>query len=159
MDGFARRKEQSKEDIRMAAWELFSQFGVDKVSMTDVARKAGVSQATIYNNFDNKEALAREFVTTMVESLVSNVQEIVVSEHTYREKMTAFFQFISAQAKGSVLAAVLHHKSLQELVAAHPSLRDLEGAARVGGLVLGRHILGGSAQLPADLSPAFLGPR
>ncbi|GEM_PF-820428 len=65
----------------------------------------------------------------------------------------------SAQAKGSVLAAVLHHKSLQELVAAHPSLRDLEGAARVGGLVLGRHILGGSAQLPADLSPAFLGPR
>ena len=59
MDGFARRKEQSKEDIRMAAWELFSQFGVDKVSMTDVARKAGVSQATIYNNFGSKEALAR----------------------------------------------------------------------------------------------------
>ena len=100
MDGFARRKEQSKEDIRMAAWELFSQFGVDKVSMTDVARKAGVSQATIYNNFGSKEALAREFVTTMVESLVSRVQEIVVSEHTYREKMTAFFQFISAMMRG-----------------------------------------------------------
>jgi hypothetical protein len=82
MDGFARRKEQSKEDIRVAAWELFSQFGVDKVSMTDVARKAGVSQAT------------------MVESLVNRVQEIVVSEHTYREKMTAFFQFISAMMRG-----------------------------------------------------------
>ena len=100
MDGFSRRKEQSKEDIRKAAWELFSQFGVDKVSMTDIARKAGVSQATIYNNFGSKEALAREFVTTMVESLVSRVQEIVVSEHTYREKMTAFFQFISAMMRG-----------------------------------------------------------
>ena len=96
MDGFARRKEQSKDDIRKAAWELFSQFGVDKVSMADVARKAGVSQATIYNNFGSKEALAREFVSTSVESLVSRVQEIVIPGHSYQEKMTAFFQFISS---------------------------------------------------------------
>jgi AcrR family transcriptional regulator len=96
MDGFARRKEHSKEDVRKAAWELFSQFGVDKVSMMDIARKAGVSQATIYNNFGSKEALAREFVTTMVESLVSRVQEIVAPGRTYQEKMAAFFQFISA---------------------------------------------------------------
>jgi len=45
MDGFARRKEQSKEDIRRAAEELFSRFGADKVSVNDIARKAGVSQA------------------------------------------------------------------------------------------------------------------
>lgn len=96
MDGFARRKEQSKEEIRKAAWELFSQFGVDKVSMTDIARKAGVSQATIYNNFGNKEALVREFVTAMVEGLISRVQEIVAPKRSYQEKMAAFFQFIAA---------------------------------------------------------------
>jgi AcrR family transcriptional regulator len=95
MDGFARRKEQSKEDIRKAAWELFSRFGVDKVSMTDIARKAGVSQATIYNNFGSKEALAREFVTAMVEELVSRVREILTSKRSYQEKMAAFLQFIS----------------------------------------------------------------
>ena len=100
MDGFSRRKEQSKEDIRKAAWELFSQFGVDKVSMTDIARKAGVSQATIYNNFGSKEALAREFVTTMVESLVSRVHEIAAPERSYQDKMMAFFQFISAMMEG-----------------------------------------------------------
>jgi AcrR family transcriptional regulator len=32
-----------------------------------IARKAGVSQATIYNNIGSKEALAREFVTAAVE--------------------------------------------------------------------------------------------
>ena len=100
MDGFARRKEQSKEDIRKAAWELFSQFGVDKVSMTDIARKAGVSQATIYNNFGSKEALVREFVTTMVESLVSHAKEIDAPKRSYEEKMAAFFQFISAMMAG-----------------------------------------------------------
>jgi AcrR family transcriptional regulator len=101
MDGFARRKEQSKEDIRNAAWELFSQFGVDKVSMTDIARKAGVSQATIYNNFGNKEALAREFVTAAVESLVSHVHEILLPERSYQDKMTGFFQFISTMMTGN----------------------------------------------------------
>jgi AcrR family transcriptional regulator len=95
MDGFARRKEQSKEDIRKAAWELFSQFGVEKVSIADIARKAGLSQATIYNNFGSKAALAREFVTAAVEQLVNRVQEILVPKKLYREKMVAFIQFIS----------------------------------------------------------------
>jgi AcrR family transcriptional regulator len=95
MDGFARRKEHSKEDIRRAAWELFSQFGVDRVSVADIARKAGVSQATIYNNFGSKEALAREFVTVAVEQLVNRVHEILTPEKLYRDKMAAFIQFIS----------------------------------------------------------------
>lgn len=99
-DGFARRKEQSKEEIRKAAWELFSQFGVDKVSMADIARKAGVSPATIYNNFESKETLAREFVSGMVEGLVSRAQEIITPQGSYQEKINAFFQFISAMMAG-----------------------------------------------------------
>jgi len=94
-NGFTRRKEQSKEDIRKAAWELFGQFGVEKVSMVDIAVKAGVSQATIYNNFGSKEALAREFVTTVVDQLVNRVQEVLSHDQPYWEKMAAFIQFIS----------------------------------------------------------------
>jgi AcrR family transcriptional regulator len=95
MDGFARRKEQSKEDIRKAARELFSQFGVDKVSIADIAHKADVSQATIYNNFESKEALVREFVTFAVDQLVDRVQEILTSKNRYNEKLLAFIQFLS----------------------------------------------------------------
>lgn len=106
MDGFARRKEQSKEDIRKAAWELFSQFGVDKVSVADIAHKAGVSQATIYNNFGSKQALAREFVTSAVEQLMNHVQETLIPQMQYSEKMAAFIQFISEMMmKGRPTAA------------------------------------------------------
>jgi len=96
MDGFERRKEQSKEGIRKAAWELFSQFGVDKVSMMDIANKAGVSQATIYNNFGSKNALALEFVAFAVETLATGIRQAIAPERSYEEKMAAFFQFISA---------------------------------------------------------------
>ena len=95
MDGFARRKEQSKEDIRKAAWELFSQFGVERVSIVDIARTAGVSQATIYNNFGSKETLVREFVTAMVDQLMNRVQEVLSYDKPYWEKMAAFIHIIA----------------------------------------------------------------
>jgi AcrR family transcriptional regulator len=94
MNGFARRKEHSKEEIRKAAFDLFSQFGVDRVSMVDIARKAGVSQATIYNNFGSKEALAREFVTTSVDQLIDRIEAILTPDKRYTEKMDAFMAFI-----------------------------------------------------------------
>ncbi len=100
MDGFARRREQSKEEIRKAAWELFSQFGVDRVSIADIARKAEVSPATIYNNFGSKEALAREFITASVDGLVHHFQEILAPKRRYREKMEAFFQGIADLLEG-----------------------------------------------------------
>jgi AcrR family transcriptional regulator len=94
-NGFTRRKEKSKEEIRKAAWELFGMFGVEKVSMVDIARKADVSQATIYNNFGSKEVLVREYVTTMVDQLMKRVQEVLSHDQPYWEKMAAFIQLIS----------------------------------------------------------------
>jgi AcrR family transcriptional regulator len=95
VDGFTRRKEQSKGDIRRAAWALFGQFGVGRVTIADIARKAGVSQATIYNHFGSKEALAREFLTAMVDQLAHRVEEVIAVDRPYREKMLAFVQFIT----------------------------------------------------------------
>jgi AcrR family transcriptional regulator len=95
MDGFERRKAQSKKEIRQAAWELFSQFGVDKVSVADIARKAGVSQATIYNHFAGKDALAREFVTTAIDELVGKAEQVLAPDRRFHEKMAAFLQYIS----------------------------------------------------------------
>lgn len=94
-DGFERRKEHSKENIRRAALALFSQFGVERVSIVDIAKEAGVSQATIYNNFGSKEALAREFVTTMVNLLVDNAEAVLSPPIPFEEKITAFVEFIS----------------------------------------------------------------
>lgn len=95
MDGFERRKAQSRKEIRQAACELFSQFGVDKVTIADIARKAGVSQATIYNHFASKDALAREFVATAIDELVGQVEQVLAPDLRFPDKMAAFVQFIS----------------------------------------------------------------
>ena len=92
MDGFERRKEQSKEDIRRAAEELFSRFGADKVSLNDIARKAGVSQATIYNNFGSKEELVHDYRKSIVNRIASSFREILVWKKSYVEKLQGLLQ-------------------------------------------------------------------
>lgn len=106
-DGFERRKEHSKEVIRKAAIELFRQFGVERVSIVDIAKKAGVSQATIYNNFESKNTLAREFVKFMVGHLVSSAETALASQKTFEEKIKAFVSFIS----GSIGQSHLHNEN------------------------------------------------
>ena len=60
MNSVARRKQQ-QEDLRAkildAARELFVNEGVEAVSMRKVADKIGYSATTLYNYFDDKEAL------------------------------------------------------------------------------------------------------
>jgi AcrR family transcriptional regulator len=92
MDGFERRKEQSKEDIRRAAEELFSKFGADKVSVNDIARKAGVSQATIYNNFGSKDELVHDYRKSIVSNISSRFREILVWKKSYLEKFEGLLQ-------------------------------------------------------------------
>jgi AcrR family transcriptional regulator len=130
-DGFTRRKEQSKEEIRKAAWELFGQFGVEKVSIVDIARKAGVSQATIYNNFGSKDALAKEFVTSAIDHLVDSIQEVLAPEKPYWEKMADFIGYLSemmAQGKTAQADAAAFSSSYDLLN--DPEIKKFRDAAR-----------------------------
>lgn len=129
-DGFARRKEQSKEDIRKAAWELFGQFGVEKVSIADIARKAGVAQATIYNNFASKEALAREYVAAAIEQLVEQTTVPLIPEQPFRQKLESFIAGITALlAQGQAAGAAAPVNASPDLLN-DPEIRAIRAAAQ-----------------------------
>lgn len=160
VDGFTRRKERSKGEIRRAAWALFAQFGVERVTVAELARKAGVSQATIYNHFGSKEALAREFLTAMVEQLAHRVEEVIAVDRPYREKMLAFVQFISEiTGRGRPLGAGLSAFTGSVELLDDPLIKAVRDAAqdRVAGLLLGLVREGqDQGQINPDLSKAAL---
>ena len=87
MNGFERRKEQKKENIRRAALELFQNYGFKKVSVSDIAERAGVSQVTIYNHFTNKDALVRDVLQWYAMILLARYKSMMESDRPFKDKL------------------------------------------------------------------------
>jgi AcrR family transcriptional regulator len=90
MDGFQRRKETKKENIRQAAFELFSTYGVQKVSIAEIAKKAKVSQVTIYNYFGSKDELLRDVISILLDKRLREDTEAIESNLPFPEKIEIF---------------------------------------------------------------------
>jgi len=57
MDRRARKKAQTREQIRAVAQRMFAERGFDRVTIADVAREADVAVQTVFNHFATKEEL------------------------------------------------------------------------------------------------------
>lgn len=90
MDGFERRKKRKKESIRQAAFELFSAYGVQKVSIAEIANKAKVSQVTIYKYFGSKDELLYDVLSNYLEERLQHDLEVIESNLPFERKMARF---------------------------------------------------------------------
>ncbi|BAB04721.1 TetR/AcrR family transcriptional regulator [Halalkalibacterium halodurans] len=87
MDGFQRRKEQKKRDILEAALSLFMEYGLQKVSIAEIAKNANVSQVTIYNYFESKHNLTHEVFLYYMDKAVRDFEQTVYSDKPFPEKI------------------------------------------------------------------------
>ncbi len=87
MNGYKRRTEFKKNKIRTAALELFRAYGTDKTSINEIAQRAGVAPASIYNYFGSKEGLVQDTVLTLLESALEAKKELWESDLPFPELM------------------------------------------------------------------------
>jgi AcrR family transcriptional regulator len=110
VDGYKRRKEQKKESIRRAALELLKVYGFKKVSINDIAVKAGVSPVTIYNHFGSKDELVRDVVKAQFLSMMEKFRTIIYSKDSFPEKLESIIfdkTEIASQFQGELVQTVL----------------------------------------------------
>jgi AcrR family transcriptional regulator len=69
------RSEEAHDRVLRAALALFGERGIDATSMDAIAQSSGVSKATIYNHWPNKEALLID-VMLMVNGLGRDPEDI-----------------------------------------------------------------------------------
>ena len=65
---------QNRAKLLKIAHQLFNEYGVDEVSMTQIAKSAGVGQGTLYRHFANKIELCHALLDTTQREL---------QEHTF----------------------------------------------------------------------------
>ncbi|OLO28084.1 TetR family transcriptional regulator [Alkalihalophilus pseudofirmus] len=87
MDGFQRRREQKKKDILEAATVLFMEHGIQKVSISEIAKEASVSQVTIYNYFESKHNLIHDTFLYYVNKAVTDFEEVIHSDVPFPDKI------------------------------------------------------------------------
>jgi AcrR family transcriptional regulator len=71
----SRRRRTTRAEIVRAAFDLFAKQGYESVSMDTIAATAGVSRATLFNYFPQKDLILREIAATRVEKLKSILAE------------------------------------------------------------------------------------
>jgi AcrR family transcriptional regulator len=110
VNGYKHRKERKKESIRRAALELLKVYGFKKVSINDIANKAGVSPVTIYNHFGSKDELVRDVVKTQFIDMMDKFRAIIYGEDSFPEKLGAIIfdkTEIASQFQGELVQTVL----------------------------------------------------
>jgi AcrR family transcriptional regulator len=70
-----RKKQQTRQAIAAAAFEMFTERGFDAVTVAAVARRADVSEATVFNYFPTKEDLVYGRLEEFEADLVRTVRE------------------------------------------------------------------------------------
>ncbi|MFF9508167.1 TetR/AcrR family transcriptional regulator [Streptomyces sp. NPDC014724] len=86
---------RNRERIVTAAREMFVEFGPD-VPLDEVARRAGVGNATLYRNFPDRAALTHEVVLAVTSRTTDRAEEAAAAEEA--DPFAALCRFVHAAA-------------------------------------------------------------
>ncbi len=96
---------RNRERIVTAAREMFVEFGPD-VPLDEIARRAGVGNATLYRNFPDRDALVREVVVSVMDR-TSEAAEQALTETGDAFAALERFVHVSADERISALCPMI----------------------------------------------------
>lgn len=114
MDGHTKRAIRKGNDIKKSALELFNKFGVDKVSVDEIAKYARVSKVTIYKYFKSKDGLYKEVVKMFIDANMKTLQNVVNSDIPFLDKLKFLISMkVGSQydMKGALLYELIDNNS------------------------------------------------
>lgn len=86
-------KVQKRKDIALSCVELFTQSGIGSLTISEVAKTAGVGKGTIYEYFANKEDIVFEILNILMQENNLKKEKKLETIEATREKIKLFFEF------------------------------------------------------------------
>ena len=94
---------EKRENIIVSARELFNKYSFDKVSMDEIAKKAGVTKKTIYHHFRDKQELFQYFISEELEKMRKKIEATEKKKESFLEKISEDLNNILAVSKDNQL--------------------------------------------------------
>ncbi|GAB89390.1 TetR/AcrR family transcriptional regulator [Gordonia rhizosphera] len=99
-----------------AAFDLFSRSGIQRTSMEEVARRAGLSRITLYRKFETKDALVEQLIVREFRRYFVQFLEDVQPARTAADRVVAGFVSSLGAISGNPIISGLLETDLSLLV-------------------------------------------
>ncbi|PYI51890.1 TetR/AcrR family transcriptional regulator [Paenibacillus flagellatus] len=87
MNGFEKRASLIKEKIKKTTLDMLRTSDPKRIRIADIAKRADVSQVTIYNYFGSKEALLQDVFKSFVDGAVRDFENYMAEKRTLKERI------------------------------------------------------------------------
>lgn len=143
---------RNRERIVTAAREMFVEFGPD-VPLDEIARRAGVGNATVYRNFPDRDALVREVVCSVMDR-TTEAAELALAETGDAFGALERFVHTAADERISALCPMVQSTFDQH----HPDLEaSRERAEQLIGAIMDRAKAAGQLRSDVDVGDLMIG--
>jgi len=88
-------RERQRRRILDAAWKLFDERGVDRVTMAEITSASGVQPSTMYQYFANKDELVWAFLSASIQESSACAKQICDTAPNALGRLTALLDFMA----------------------------------------------------------------
>lgn len=79
-----------REEILAAAEHAFLKFGIEKITLEDIAGECGVKKTALYYYFKNKEEILAEMLQQKMTWITDKVREEVLKQNNVKDRLRAY---------------------------------------------------------------------
>lgn len=115
------RISKKQRQIVETAIELFSRFGIKRVTVEEICQKAGASKMTFYKYFPNKMELLKHIWNGWIDEAYKRLDEIDEMNISFAEKLQKIIEY-----KTELLSKV-SPEYMQEVLHAEPEMEEFIG--------------------------------
>jgi len=105
-------KEEKRRNIALSCRELLLEHGIKNITISQIAKSAGIGKGTIYEYFSNKEDIVFEIISSFIEEYEIRLTEVMQCDISTKEKILSFY-FLFTEDEN----AKKQHRAYQEFLA------------------------------------------
>jgi AcrR family transcriptional regulator len=85
--GLSTNADEARQQILLAAEQVILRYGVEKTTMDDIGKEAGVSRPTVYRYFSDRDALLSALIEWRSRMLFDAARKFISSHETFADQL------------------------------------------------------------------------